>query len=142
MPVRGPDGRHRRAWSPDNQALCDEAEAFDQLLEDITALPVADAPAQGFELLTFGDCQVKKPTAGEGVARVLSLDGRWLEGQVCHRGGRLAFTPGKLIASGMSGSPIVNTQGEAIGVVSTEALNPVITYALSAGLVCAIENDF
>jgi hypothetical protein len=71
---------------------------------------------------------------------VLSLDSHWLEGRVCRRGGWLAFTPKELIASAMSGSPIINMQGEAIGVCSTESMNPVIADALSAGLVRAMQS--
>jgi hypothetical protein len=61
---------------PDNQALSDEADAYDQLVEDMTKLAVADAPAQGSERLTFGEHQIDNPTPGNGPARVLSLKGR------------------------------------------------------------------
>jgi hypothetical protein len=119
---------------PDNQDLPEEAEAYDRLMEDATTLAVADAPAQGFELLTFGRHKVKRPTPGEGPARVLSLDGRWLDGQVLRRTGWLEFKPHELIKSGMSGSPII-AAGAAIGIVSLGRLNPALVDNLSARLV-------
>jgi hypothetical protein len=67
---------------PDNQALSDEADAYDQLLEGMETLTIADAPAQGVEVLTFGDQKVRNPTPGVGPARVLSLEGDWLDGRV------------------------------------------------------------
>jgi hypothetical protein len=99
---------------------------------------VVDAPAQGTELLTFGEHQVKNPTPGEGFARVLSLEGRWREGRVTRRGDRLAFEPGEFFVGGMSGSPIVNMTGAAIGVVSVSQMSPVIVDSLSARLVQTI----
>jgi trypsin-like peptidase len=123
---------------PDNQALCDEAAAYDELIDNLATLVVADAPAQGTELLTFGDLQVKNPTPGESPARVLSLKGRWLEGQVTRRSGRLAFDPHQHFVGGMSGSPIIDPTGAAIGVVSVDVSSPVIVDNLSARLVRAI----
>jgi hypothetical protein len=120
---------------PDNQELSDEADAYDQLVAGMTPLAVADAPAQGSERLTFGELQVDRPTPGEGPVRVLSLEGRWLEGRVLRRGGYLAFEPERHFAGGMSGSPIVDATGAAIGVVSVDIMNPVIVDRLSAQLV-------
>lgn len=123
---------------PDNQDLSDEADAYDQLVDSMATLAVADAPAQGVELLTFGDRRVENPTPGEGPARMLSLKGRWLEGRVRRRAGRLTFEPARFFAGGMSGSPIVNQSGAAIGVVSVDILSPVIVDSLSAQLVRTI----
>jgi Trypsin-like peptidase domain len=121
---------------PDNQELSDEADAYDALVDSMATLPVADAPAQGVELVTgFGGYQFKNPTPGEGLARVLSLKGRWREGRVTRRGGWLSFEPEKFVVGGMSGSPIINATGAAIGVVSVDWMNPVIVDSLSAQLV-------
>jgi hypothetical protein len=130
--------------SPDNQELSDQAEAYDQLVNSTKPIGVADAPVQGSELLTtFGEHQVSNPTPGVGPARVFSLKGRWLKGQVFRRGDRLNFEPGKHVVSGMSGSPIIDATGSAIGVVSCssnlgEATSPVIVDSLSARLVQSI----
>jgi hypothetical protein len=123
---------------PDNQTLSDEADAYERLLEGMETLRVANAPAQNEELLTFGDLQVKNPTPGKGSARVLSLEGHWLEGCVERRGNRLAFEPEKFFAGGMSGSPIISATGTAIGVVSVDILNPVLVDNLSMHLLRSI----
>ena len=59
---------------PDNQVLIDGAAAFDALMDSVRALAIADAPAQGSELVTgFGGRQFEKSHAREGLAWVLSL---------------------------------------------------------------------
>jgi hypothetical protein len=78
------------------------------------------------EVLTSGNQRVENLTAGRGTARVLSLKGRWLEGRVLRRSGWLEFEPGESFVGGMSGSPIVDGTGAAIGVVSTSQSSPVI----------------
>jgi hypothetical protein len=121
---------------PDNQALSEEADAYDRLMEDMATLTVGDAPALGSEVLTFEEHQIEYPTPGKGPARVLSLKGRWHGGQVMrHPGGSLGFEPAKLVVNGMSGSPIIDQTGAAIGVVSTIQRSPVIVDSLSARLV-------
>jgi Trypsin-like peptidase domain len=124
--------------SPDSQDLSDKADAYDCLLEGMETLIVADAPAQGEELLKFGDHQVKNLTPGKGSAFVLSLEGRWLEGRVERRGNRLAFEPEEFFKCGMSGSPIISAIGEAIGVVSVDLLSPVLVDSLSVHLLRSI----
>ena len=130
----GPLGGKRTVWAeclfadvmadiavlgpPDNQELSREADAYDQLVGAVTPLPVADAPVQGSELKTLGEHQVAIPTPGEGQAQVLSLKGRWLKGHVSRRGDCLEFAPAKYFVGGMSGSPIIDATGAAIGVVS------------------------
>jgi hypothetical protein len=130
--------------SPDNQDLSDQADAYRQLVDSMKPLAVADAPAQGSEQLTFGKYQVSNPTPGVGPARVFSLKGRWLKGQVFRLGGWLSFEPGKHVVGGMSGSPIIDAAGSAIGVVSCasnlgDTSNPVIVDSLSARLVRSIK---
>jgi hypothetical protein len=77
------------------------------------------------------------PIAGSEVARpepapagVLSLDGQWIEVTVSRNGPWLRVEDEGVIKDGMWGSPIVNLKGEAIGLVSTGGLNPVLTEAL------------
>jgi Trypsin-like peptidase domain len=125
---------------PDNQALIKEAAAFDALMDSAgRTLAIADAPPQGSELVTgFGGYQFKTFAPGEGLARVLSLEGRWLEGRVERRGNRLSFKPEKFFVGGMSGSPIVDATGAAIGVVSVDLLSPVLVDSLSTQLLRSI----
>jgi len=84
---------------------------------------------------TFLDDQIETPTPGKGPARVLSLDGHWLDGQVSRKHAMLVFEPEELIINGMSGSPILDASGAAIAVVSCDFMNPVIVDCLSACLV-------
>ena len=111
---------------PDNQALSAEADAYDALMASTGRLTIADAPAQGRELVTgFGDDRFEHFTPGEGLAWVLSLEGHWREGRVERRGGCLSFNPRNFFVGGMSGSPIVDANGAAIGVVSVDCMSPV-----------------
>jgi hypothetical protein len=90
---------------PDNQSLSDEADAYDQLVEGVATLPIADAPAQGTELVTFpSGHQIENPTPGEAPGRVLSLEGDWRKGRALCRGNVLSIEPKELFVCGMSGS--------------------------------------
>src|SRR5262245_43910163 len=51
---------------PDNQDLSEEADAYDQLLDGMETLPIADAPAQGLRLQSVGDAQIEVVAPGEG----------------------------------------------------------------------------
>jgi hypothetical protein len=126
---------------PDNQALSDEADHYDALMDSVLPFAIADAPVQGSEPRTFGEHRVEIPTPGEGPARVLSLEGRWLEARVTRHGIWLTFEPKEFVVGGMSGSPIVAANGAAVGVVSTDDKNPVIADCLSAHLVRSLIKD-
>jgi hypothetical protein len=82
----------------------------------------------------------KVPAPGIAPARVLSLGGRWLDGQVSRHSRFMVFEPPKAMAAGMSGSPVVDAAGAAIGVVSiggagSSGMCPVIMDTLAAWLV-------
>jgi hypothetical protein len=85
--------------SPDNQRLINEAAAFDALMQCTNSLRLADAPQTT-------------------PARVLSLDGQWCLCRAEHFGGPL-WLSGVVegIRGGMSGSPIIDQKGAAIGIV-------------------------
>jgi hypothetical protein len=94
--------------APDNQELSDQADqyvAFTATAIQIAASPAAVEPYKWHAL----------PGAP---AWVLSLDGDWLRCTV-HNGGRWLTLDGVPIKSGMSGSPILNADGAAIGLIST-----------------------
>jgi hypothetical protein len=85
--------------SPDDQALPERAEAYEALTDEAPTLRIGKA-------------------FREGAAWVLSLDGKWRRCIIMHRGGRLMFkNPSVLIKGGMSGSPILDDNAAAIGVV-------------------------
>lgn len=97
---------------PDDQELSAEFDGYEALVENVPALPVREASEQAV------------PWQAE--ARLLSLDGRWnrcIVGQ--YRNGMLWIedaTDG--IYAGMSGSPILATDGSAIGIVSNSRAAP------------------
>jgi hypothetical protein len=81
---------------PDNQALSEPAEAYDELMESVTPLEIAIPGKEGW---------------------LLSLDGIWFRCTVSFSGPALALTNMEgLFTAGMSGSPIVSPEGAAVGV--------------------------
>ena len=121
--------------SPDNQELCDEAEAYERLADTVTPFAIADAPKEGskwvrpaYKGMKFS--AFKAPTPGKGAALVLSLDGKWLECTITRHGSGLSIDQEKIVKGGMSGSPILLTTGQPIGLVSTGHLNPVLVDTL------------
>ena len=54
------------------------------------------------------------------------------------RDGWLAFEPAKFFVGGMSGSPIIDATGAAIGVVSVDLRSPVLVDSLSTQLLRSI----
>ena len=66
------------------------------------------------------------------MTRVLSLKGRWVDREAKRHGSWLSFA--EPFEGGMSGSPILNPDGMAIGIVSTTVMSPVIVDRLPRGL--------
>jgi hypothetical protein len=75
---------------------------------------------------------LKRRVPGLGTLQLLSLDGKWIKTNV-QRFGWLTIREG--FESGMSGSPILDDAGNAIGVVSTDEQSPVLIEHLPVGLV-------
>ena len=86
--------------TPDNQELYDEAEAYEALTEAVPALHISDAPER---------CK----------ARLLSLDQQWFRCAVQHHidGPLWISDAAEPIVGGMSGSPILDEAGAAIGIL-------------------------
>jgi hypothetical protein len=85
---------------PDSQELSDQWQQYDNFVELLEPISVADAP-------------------DETSAWLLSLDKRWCQCMVRHVGGPLWFSDAADgIHGGMSGSPVLLSDGSAIGVVS------------------------
>src|SRR5262245_51537684 len=87
---------------PDRQTLCDEADAYCELLEYATPFRITEAPEKSCGFL-------------------LSLEGEWFGCQVQRMkridGPLWVSKPTQPIVGGMSGSPIVSESGNAIGIV-------------------------
>jgi hypothetical protein len=94
--------------APDNQGMCDENKQYEALTWAMTPLRIAKA--------------------GEDTpAFLLSLDLRWLACRVENIGGTLWITRAKRVG-GMSGSPIIDKDGRAIGVICTGSESENIDY--------------
>jgi hypothetical protein len=103
--------------APDRQDLSDECDAYRALTEAAAPLPIADVSGRPPWRLD-GDKFVAQPALVHQVW-MLSLDGDWFSGEALHRGGPLVLeSAARRIRGGMSGSPILNDEGAAIGVVS------------------------
>jgi len=121
--------------APDNQELSAEADAYEAMVADVTPLVIADAPKRRRKRVQLpyggrfgGPFWVDTP--GRCSARLLSLDGKWLDCTVTRHPLALSIDQLELVVGGMSGSPIVTTDGRAIGVISTERINPILTECL------------
>ncbi len=101
---------------PDSQALHHEAEAYEEMTDAGLSLPMAPE------------------TPEESDVWLLSLDGKWFQDEATHSGGPL-WLRDAWVSEGMSGSPILNHDGAAIGVVvTTEGPHPRLGFNLPAWL--------
>jgi hypothetical protein len=108
--------------APDNQALCDEWEAYEEFAEARTKLTIGRPTIELTEAWLFSRANRWEPCrAGLG-----PFGGRAL---------RIEDVPASAIAPGTSGSPVVLTDGSAVGAVSIgERLNPVLVHHLPGWL--------
>jgi hypothetical protein len=119
---------------PHGAELFDQFEAYQTLVANAHALGIADAPAQGrerVEQFPLTRQWVYRDTPGQGQGKFLALDGRWVKARLKRYGCRLSVEPGELAGRGISGSPILSSSGDAIGVLCSETASQVgekITY--------------
>ena len=88
--------------SPDNQALYDEADAYEELLMNTVPLVIADAPkmVRVREPLPYGGSMIEVDEPGRGSARILSLSGEWIECTVTAWAKWLGVDQEELVAGG------------------------------------------
>jgi len=109
---------------PDREVFPDEDEAYQTLVGAVTT------PLRMMDL----------PASDPQVAWLLSLQGEWFRCSVQRIGGLLGITEGAdRIEPGMFGSPIIDDNGHALGVVSdggtgANSLSPRLAYNLPAWL--------
>lgn len=114
--------------SPDNQALGDQAEAYEALVEAATPLTIAEPPSKptAEEVAELKELEKRWGATGqvqradrECPAFMLSLNNQWFLCRVRHapNGMLMVFDAAEKIAGGKSGSPIIAADGTAIGVV-------------------------
>jgi hypothetical protein len=83
--------------------------------------------------LRDGTSFLGRPEA-EADVLLLALDGHWFEGRVKSYGVMLWLDAAESVKGGMSGSPIATPDGKAIGLVSTNELQPLLMDALPGWL--------
>ena len=106
--------------APDYELFEDEADAYEALVDSAEPLAVeaADTP----------------PDEPQRVW-LLALDGAWFEATARHFGGPWSLDKRQhTVDGGMSGLPILDDFGKAIGLVTTIQFHPRLCYHLSAGL--------
>jgi len=124
--------------NPDNQAHSKEADVYEAFTENRPPLRLGKIPDM-WVTTSFG---VRVPAEQRTRGWLLTQAGRWAECLVKCRGERLWIeNPAAPIKGGMSGSPILNDEGAAIGIVCTGpgVANPRLTHDLPAGLLRKIE---
>jgi hypothetical protein len=127
--------------APDSQTLSEEYEQYEAFTEH-TTMRIGESPPPSpsmqlsdFDLMSEADLSWR-PFGVEAPAWMLSLDDQCLRCMVRNNGRFLMATQGgQHIKSGMSGSPIINDDGAAIGLVSTSGsdnynLNPSLSDCL------------
>lgn len=124
--------------SADSQELSEQADAYRALVESVTPLTIADLPLNQERIKVEAPAVFKEsgpvlaPPAWEGSARLLSLDGRWLRCTLWASSRALWIKDAaEPIVGGMSGSPILNDDGAAVGIVCVATgPNPLIALQL------------
>ncbi len=94
---------------PDNQELSEKYERYERFTARAMTLGNPPAIIETYRL---------RETPGTA-ARVLSLDGEWQSCTLHNNGRFLLIKESALIVAGMSGSPIIDINGDAIGLIST-----------------------
>jgi hypothetical protein len=93
--------------TPDNQELCEKAMAYEELVEAARPVKIGGAVAW------------KTPMP----VSLIALDGRAITGMAQHLGGCLWIDEtSEPIAGGMSGSPVLDKGGAAIGLISQSSI--------------------
>jgi hypothetical protein len=112
--------------APDAQHFASEAKSYELLVAHRTPLRVAALPLE-----RKGNASMPEAAEWEGPGRLLSLDGQWFECRL-RATRRLLWIGDKAqaFAGGMSGSPIADADGAAMGVLCTTAANPILVQHL------------
>jgi hypothetical protein len=127
---------------PDNQELSDEHTQYEAFLSLLPPFDIAAPPPRGRLRVPAFDAD--DPPAWRRLGevsfpgRVLSLDGQWIDCNVRRLGGAFGIEPGKLVKSGMSGSPLISATGAALGVISTSNWAAVLADSLPGWLLRAL----
>jgi hypothetical protein len=140
--VLGPLGEQATVWAecvfvdpvadvavlgaPDNQILSEEADAYDEFMDNAVPLPMGGL---GFTKTSYGQLEAQADVF------LLSLRGDWVEHHITSLGRTAWSASAESIEGGMSGSPIVTRDGIAVGVVASTAMHPLLMASLPGWLV-------
>ena len=103
---------------PDGQALWDENEAYEALVDAADPLTIAEIPLERERIAGFGNDVILGPPRGSCRAWLMSIDCRWFSCECLLTEASIGLRNGdEHIVGGMSGSPIVTDDGAAIGIV-------------------------
>lgn len=107
---------------PDDQALGDEHDHYTAFLSTLPPFDIT-APPPRSRLRIPSEPPVFISNEISFQARLLSLDGAWLDCVACYLGGPLMIEPEKLVVLGMSGSPLLSATGRR-SASSARAISP------------------
>ncbi|MGH7032932.1 MAG: S1 family peptidase [Stellaceae bacterium] len=112
--------------APDAKQLAAEAKNYELLVAQLKPLRIAALPPAH-----KGNAPMPEAAEWEGPGRLFSLEGQWFE--CCLRATRRSLWIGdkaQAFAGGMSGSPIADADGAAVGVLCTTGANPILVQHL------------
>ena len=128
--------------APDCQALSDEHDEYEAFLSALPPFDIAAPPPRGRLRMPAFDAD--RPPAWRWLgevsfpARLMSLEGQWIDCNARRLGGPLGIVPEKLVKSGMSGSPLISATGAAVGIISTSSRASVLADGLPGWLLRAL----
>lgn len=124
--------------APNAQAFPAEAGNYGALVAQRTPLRVADLPMERKPTTQPGvdsDAATLDPAEWKGPGRLLALDGQWFDCRLRATGRSLWIEEkAQAFAGGMSGSPIVDLDGAAVGVLCSSGANPLLVRQLPGWL--------
>lgn len=110
---------------PDEQEFSEQADAYHELMDDAPEFMISAPPQEG----------------GEPSFQLLALDGKWVEASMKIFRCSLSLRSSSKIKCGMSGSPIIDANGKAIALVSTDNFNPILAQCLPVWLWKALRSE-
>ena len=112
--------------APDAQHFASEAKNYELLAAQRTPLRVAALPLE-----RTGKAAMPEAAEWQGPGRLFSLEGQWFECRLyATRRALWIGDKAQAFAGGMSGSPIADADGAAVGALCTTAANPILVQHL------------
>jgi hypothetical protein len=122
---------------PDNQELFDECEVYEAFTAFLPPFDIAPPPPRSRVRVGSIPAEVPPNFVPQHVsfpARLLSLEGAWIDCQATNYGGPLVIRPEDIVVPGMSGSPLISATGAALGVINMNNVASCLTDGLPGWL--------